>query len=248
MAMAQNNCWAKVLGGCSEKMSGEHIISKNQFGDSKKITVGGFPWCRGGTKEIGINSATSNVLCRTHNSALSPTDTAAGKLLAAFELIAERDAEARRTARTFHPDVREVPGDDFERWMLKTTINLALMQPPLPSSGMFEGGAPARRYVEIAFGLASFSPEEGLYYVAAVGDNIDQGRMNSVEFSSWRRKEDDALIGCQMLFHGHRLWLAAQGAPAIRNVLRLRRLNAQHVRVMVKVKWSAARDRQIIGR
>jgi len=99
MAMAQNNCWAKVLGGCSEKMSGEHLISKNQFGNGKKITVGGFPWCRGGTKEIGINSATSNVLCRTHNSALSPTDTAAGKLLDAFELIAERDAEARRTAR-----------------------------------------------------------------------------------------------------------------------------------------------------
>jgi hypothetical protein len=90
-------------------MSGEHLISKNQLGDTKKINVSGFPWCRGETKAIGINSATANVLCRTHNSALSPTDTAAGKLLDAFELIAERDAEARRMARAFHPDVRAVP-------------------------------------------------------------------------------------------------------------------------------------------
>ena len=76
-----------------------------------------------------------------------------------------------------------VSGDDFERWMLKTTINLALVQPPLPSSGMFESGAPARRYVEIAFGLAPFDPNEGLYYAAAVGDKIDLGRMKSVESS-----------------------------------------------------------------
>jgi hypothetical protein len=229
-------------------MSGEHLISKNQFGDTKKITVSGFAWCLGGTKEIGINSATANVLCRTHNSALSPVDAAAGKLLDAFELVAERDAEARRTPREFHPDVREVPGDDFERWMLKTTINLALVQPPVPTAGIFDGGAPARRYVEIAFGLTPFDPEEGLYYVAAVGDDIDLWRARSAEFSSWRRKEDDALVGCQMLFHGHRLWLAARGAPEIKNVLRFRRFKAKHVNLTLKLKWSAARDRQMRGR
>lgn len=131
--------------------------------------------------------------------------------------------------------------------MLKTTINLALTQPPLPTSGIFEAGAPAKRYVEIAFGLTAFGSDEGLYYVAAVGDNIDLWRTRSVEFSSWRRKEDDALVGCQMLFHGHRLWLAARGAPAVQNVLRFRRFNAKGVNVTVKVKWSAARDRQMRG-
>jgi hypothetical protein len=224
-------------------MSGEHLISKNQFGDSKAITVRGFPSCGGGTKEIGINSATANVLCRAHNSALSPVDTAAAKLLDAFSLIAERNAESRRTARVFHPDVREVPGDEFERWMLKTTINLALAQPPVPSAGIFDGGMPSRRYVEIAFGLIPFGASEGLYYVAAVGDNIDLWRTGSIEFSSWRRAEDDALVGCQMLFHGHCLWLAAHGAPAVENVLRFRRFEAKPVDVTVKVKWSAERDR-----
>jgi hypothetical protein len=131
--------------------------------------------------------------------------------------------------------------------MLKTTINLALIQPPPPTAGVFDGGAPARRYVEIAFGLAPFDPDEGLYYVAAVGDNIDLRRTRSVEFSSWRRKDDDALVGCQMLFHGHRLWLAARGAPVVENVLRFRRFEAKNVHVTIKVKWSAARDRQMRG-
>lgn len=247
MEMSSNNCWAKVLGGCSEEMSGEHLISKNQFGGTKTITVSGFPWCGGGPKEIGINSATANVLCRTHNSALSPVDAAAGKVLEAFQIIAERDAEARRTPRAFHPDVREVSGDDFERWMLKTTINLALAQPPLPTSGIFDGDAPARRYVEIAYGLTAFEPDEGLFYVARVGNKIDLSRTRSIEFSSWRRKEDDALVGCQMLFHGHRLWLAARGAPAIENMMRFERFRAKHVQVTLKVNWSAARDLQLRG-
>lgn len=46
-------CWAEVLGGCSSKISREHAISRNQFGDVEKITVQGFPWCPQ-PKEIGL--------------------------------------------------------------------------------------------------------------------------------------------------------------------------------------------------
>jgi hypothetical protein len=51
-----------------------------------------------------------------------------------------------------------------------------------------------------------------------------------------------------MLFHGHRLWLAASGAPAVQNALRFRVLKAKGVQITVKVKWSATRERQMQGR
>jgi hypothetical protein len=54
-------------------MSGEHLISKSQFGDSEKITVQGFPWCPT-PKEIPLLSAVANILCEAHNNALSPVD------------------------------------------------------------------------------------------------------------------------------------------------------------------------------
>lgn len=240
-------CWAAVLGGCGTKISAEHLISKNQFLGAKTITVSGFEWCKGAEKEIGINSATANILCTTHNSALSPLDQAAATLLEAFRFEADRRVEARRTRREFHHDTRHVRGDEFERWMLKTTINLALMQPPLPAAGMFENGIPAKRYVEIAFGLASFAPDEGLFYVAKVGDTIEGKRIGSIECNSWSRREDSALVGSQMLFHGHRLWLAIHGAPQIENAMRFRGNYAEDVKVTIKVRWSRERDRQLKG-
>lgn len=240
-------CWASVLGGCGTKLSAEHLISKSQFGDAKTITVSGFAWCKGEAKEIGINSATANVLCTTHNNALSPVDDAAAKLLDAFKVEAERRAEALRTRRSFHPDSRNVRGDDLERWMLKTTINLALMQPPLPTAGIFEAGAPSKRYVEIAFGRAPFGPDEGLFYVAKVGDQIEGRRIGSLEFTSWRGSQDDALVGSQILFHGHRLWFAVHGAPQVQYAQRFRRIYAEDVDFTVKVKWSKERDRQLKG-
>lgn len=240
-------CWASVLGGCSAKLSGEHPISKNQFGDAKTITVSGYSWCKGETKEIGISRATVKVLCTTHNSALSPLDESAGSLFDAFKCEAERRSEARRTRREFHADARRLRGDEFERWMLKSTINLALMQPPIPTAGLFEDGAPAKRYVEIAFGKGAFGPDEGLFYVAKRGDKIDGRRLGSVEFSALRRTDDDALVGSQILLHGHRLWFAVHGAPEIQNALRFRRLHVQDLNFTIDVRWSRERDRQLRG-
>lgn len=34
--------WAAVLGGCGSRVSGEHAISRSQYGGSDSITVQGF--------------------------------------------------------------------------------------------------------------------------------------------------------------------------------------------------------------
>ena len=69
------DCWAAPISGCGAKKTGEHIISKSQFGDAKMVTVRGLPWCAQESKQIGINSLVVNYLCDLHNHALSPVDS-----------------------------------------------------------------------------------------------------------------------------------------------------------------------------
>src|SRR5580658_11065746 len=72
-------CWAACLGGCSDKISGEHIITEGVF-DNDSITVKGLAWCRDEFKTIGIKNLVKKVLCTKHNSQLSEADNAAIRL------------------------------------------------------------------------------------------------------------------------------------------------------------------------
>jgi hypothetical protein len=119
-----SKCWAACLGGCSDKISREHLISENLFLDDD-MTVEGFPWCHGKQVKIGLASLTAKILCQQHNSDLSDVDTIGGKTFEAFR-------ESRRLAnvREKNPKYRwavvrtEINGRGFERWCLKTLINL----------------------------------------------------------------------------------------------------------------------------
>ena len=74
------------MGECSGGLSGEHIISASLFlGDN--IGVKGLPWCREGHRFIGKSSYTANILCRKHNSDLSPVDDAGSLAFAAFRTL-----------------------------------------------------------------------------------------------------------------------------------------------------------------
>ncbi len=69
-------CWAASLGGCHPEQSREHLVSASLWGGNP-IDVIGFPWCRHTPKRVGVGSLTAKILCRSHNSALSPLDGAA---------------------------------------------------------------------------------------------------------------------------------------------------------------------------
>ncbi len=66
-------CWASDLGGCSNGLSGEHVVTKALF-DGKAATVKGFGWCKDEFKTVGLNSLVANILCKHHNEYLSPVD------------------------------------------------------------------------------------------------------------------------------------------------------------------------------
>jgi len=77
-------CWAQSLGNCSGPLSREHIVTAGLFGDV--VSVQGFSWCKDEPKIIGLPNFTRNILCATHNRALSRIDTAAIK---AFDVFRE---------------------------------------------------------------------------------------------------------------------------------------------------------------
>ncbi len=98
-------CWAAGLGGCSTIPSREHLVSAGLF-ESSVITVQGFPWCQNEPKTIGLRRAVAKILCKHHNSLLSPVDEKGG--IAAFKIFHEviRLDEVRRKLKPRHWHVR----------------------------------------------------------------------------------------------------------------------------------------------
>ncbi len=167
-------CWARSLGGCSSKLSAEHLITESFFA-GKTLTVYGYPWCREKPNVIGKGSLTANILCSSHNSQLSEVDTGG---TAAFKILREiRRVENVRAAgkrRRWRLLKHTVDGPLLERWFLKTVINMKVAH----GTHLKWGGAgtpseePPRSLVEIVFGVAELRPPMGLWWIAAVGDAI----------------------------------------------------------------------------
>jgi hypothetical protein len=142
------NCWASVLGGCSTSHSQEHVVSASVFID-EVLNVENVAWVRGKRKQIPRRVLTAGVLCKTHNEALSSLDAEAGLLAGALRSLAVGKA----------PRTYQVDGIKFERWLLKTMINLG-------TSGWRPDGSmtqPPRDLVEIVHGLKTFFGISGLY-------------------------------------------------------------------------------------
>lgn len=209
-------------------MSREHIISKSQF-DADSITLSGLPWCKV-PKTVGLASLVAKNLCRDHNTLLSPADDEARRLKLALKTIMSSPKLPLR--QRF--DARLV-----ERWLLKTTINLALQE---PSSGL----EPTAELVRYAFGVESVPAGQGFFFVAELGEDI--GYKNQVRFESVTRRNDGGMVIGAFVFHGVRALYAFDGAPAVNGAMRTRRVNmGPH---WLKFRWSpelASEDRVMPG-
>lgn len=128
----------------------EHLVTEGLWSDPA-VKVVGLPWCREQAAIVGLASLGATILCRRHNSALSPVDTAG--------IIAQRAISgfyATTQAHAPHAVTFDVDGNLLERWLLKTLINLVVSSSPTThwhgsSSGHRE---PPDHLVRIAFGRA----------------------------------------------------------------------------------------------
>jgi hypothetical protein len=152
-------CWAATCGGCGEGPSAEHLISKCLFPDGV-VHVSGFEWCKGETKSIGINGLERQILCRTHNSALSETDSEAKKAVGLFQ-------RSKPPTKDDPLGDNNVDGHKFERWLLKTAINLSYGRDLQIGVGMQGSvpGVPSPYLIDVAFGKLPFSHQMGAYFL-----------------------------------------------------------------------------------
>lgn len=152
-------CWAAACGGCGEGPSAEHIVSKCLFPEGV-VHVSGFDWCKGETKSIGVNGLERQILCKTHNSALSETDAEAKKALGLFQ----------RSAPPTKDDPlgnNNVDGLKLERWLLKTAVNLSYRGNLHIGVGMSGSvpGLPSPYLIDVAFGRLPFSHQMGAHFL-----------------------------------------------------------------------------------
>lgn len=148
-------CWARSLGSC-DGISGEHVISGAIFkaGCSCPILIEGVKRIRQGQPTQGAEK--SNILCRHHNSSLSPLDETIGK-------IAKFQAAANNS--NFEESII-VEGELLERWLLKTVINSAAAGWAAPVKW-----EPSPSIVRTIFGLDPVPDKNGLYSVDGVDPN-----------------------------------------------------------------------------
>lgn len=117
-------CYANSIGNCSEKLSGEHIVSKGILDD--QIEIMGFPWCKSQSMLMSKNSFVSNILCERHNSLLSPFDNEIKSHKNHIDLIDQNDKLFDRMPQMIKQNqfVYANNGYYLERWFLKTLINI----------------------------------------------------------------------------------------------------------------------------
>lgn len=137
----QSICWAECLGGCSKEPSQEHILSQSTL-RGPHIGIRGFPFLAGRQITLLKRDFTSNILCRYHNNKLSRIDAAGTR---AFEALGSPGPGDK------------VNGRLFERWLLKTLINMEVV-----SDSNFR---PPQELVEMAFGKRDFPKRGGLHYL-----------------------------------------------------------------------------------
>jgi hypothetical protein len=201
------HCWGASLGGCSDKISREHLVSESLF-TSDTVRVQGFPWCKE-AKEIGISGLTAKILCVKHNNDLSPIDSAGAHGFATFREI-RRLANVRQKLKPGPRTVKRyrIDGLGLERWFLKTLINLCYDgEYPIGRSSQIAGKS-SEELVRIAYSLDSFKGRAGLYFMAQVGMKIDS--TDTVSFSPLIQKDGLRIESGMFSFRGQGFVLALE--------------------------------------
>jgi hypothetical protein len=121
--VSNEKCYLAKTQGCSNKISGEHYVSKTvlkAIGDGNAVTMEGLPWMKSGDKkELFVETLTTNILCVEHNNRLSPIDSEAGRLFRSLREIDEKLGFDNQKNKIYI-----FCGEDLEKWMLKTLCNI----------------------------------------------------------------------------------------------------------------------------
>ena len=170
-------CWATSRGGCSRKISGEHVLTEGLFTDS-------MVWVKGISRPLPPRISRANlkakVLCATHNNELGVLDDEAIKLFNSLREHVECLTPAQFQVR--------VDGWKIERWCMKTGHNL------LASRWLGERPfTPDPTMVSIIFGEGRV-PAYAVLYVVREPSIVLGGQTDRVGFIKISDSENEAVV------------------------------------------------------
>jgi hypothetical protein len=162
-------CYARALGHCSAKLSAEHYVSNVMLGqlatDTRGLFIRGVPWASSG-RWVRPEKLAANVLCETHNRAMSPLDSFGGMLLDEYRRIS-----AHLQRQSALSSVARFNGHNLERLMLKTLCGLLASGNALVSGQALPQEVPDH-FLAVLFGYADFAGTAGLYVSGRIREEV----------------------------------------------------------------------------
>jgi hypothetical protein len=149
-------------------------------------------------QQLGISRLLANILCKTHNSLLSPVDGAGKAMFAAMDGLNDGAADQSSPER-----VLRVDGDGLERWVLKSMCGGLY-------SGAFKvsptetrkGVSPPTEWLDILFDSAELPPGQGLYYMPRkIGETVTADQY-VLKFETIGARDADVIGGLRVWFLG----------------------------------------------
>ena len=204
-------CYARALSNCSSQISREHYFSKailelvDQGSGVQSETVDGtnLVFLKPDTKKkLTIGRLASPMLCTSHNSKLSPYDTAGLALFSAIDKMNEHSLDPR-----LPPPAVRICGDRLERWMLKTLCGCLFSgNIRVPTGTLTKGIPPRLELLDILFGHGTFPEPMGLYYINEESNQLVESDRMICKYGPLM-SDDAAVIGLQVWFFGFRFVL-----------------------------------------
>ena len=175
-------CWADILGGCSEIYSNEHYVGRGALFANKKVKTRGLHRDLDG-RSIHVSDLQAHILCKTHNSNLSDVDNEAINLKNVLEqlLKEENKDDLLEGSGLWTPTQHKVSGRLIGRWLCKLHCNFVTLK----------GVDPPEYYVHHAFGM-SIDPTPRFYMRAQFNDVFSyQQRIRYFNYPSGPCKENE---------------------------------------------------------
>jgi hypothetical protein len=180
----------------------EHLISETVLDvlAEKQVEVSGLPWLKGETKKLGFAALTSKCLCRAHNSALSPIDTAGGKFFDAIQKCG--------TGNTGPTHNFLFSGHDIERWMLRTLAAFAVSKNFAIDGARIDDAFVERlRLPELLEDTAQWKPPIGMYLMQGV--DYQFAWRESLQFSPILKRGTEEVVGIATDIQGFQIGILA---------------------------------------
>jgi len=196
---AREGCYLASSQDFGGGLSREHYISRALI-NQRDVFVRGMPWQKAEVQRFSPDNLTAKILCRRHNSALSPLDTHAQRLFLGIE---EASHHASRRSLSRKPQFFMTSGDAMELWAMKTLAGLYASKIDFETPG-YKFRDYAIPMDAIALELTSERPNSLVRMIVPLGEEEHEARLGrrAVSIGPIVDGETDKLLGLLIRLHG----------------------------------------------